>query len=74
MDNLKDEKKVVKLNEFLKKKRDGECNKYWFAVREIGEYVIENACSVCPEVYYTNGDFRNYVCPFKSLLTFCPKI
>ena len=68
------EDKIVDMTEFMKKKRDDECNRYWIAVRDIGEHVIAKACMVCPEVYYTNRDFRNYVCPFKSLLTFCPKI
>ena len=71
---LINEDKVIEIGKFLKKKRDDECNKYWFAVRDIGEYVIANACRVCPEIYYTNRDFRNYVCPFKSLLTFCPRV
>jgi hypothetical protein len=71
---LASENNLIDIDAFLKKKRDDECNKYWYSVRDIGEYVIKHACKVCPEVYHNNRDFRNYVCPFKSLLTFCPKI
>jgi hypothetical protein len=45
---------------------------FWREVHALQRQVVNDICILCPPFLYENSDFRDYACPFKSLLPFCP--